>query len=365
MTMEAGMSINAVSGHLGAIGSSRWQSVRRRDPRGTFVYAVRTTGVYCRPNCGARLPRRENVVFFDSYHDAERAGFRACKRCRPDQVDPKAQHAQRIARACRAMDACDAAPRLADLAAQARMSPFHFHRLFKRFTGLTPAAYAREARARRMRQSLSLTPRVSDSIYRAGFSGSGRFYEHATAALGMTPGAFREGGKGRQICFAVGECSLGSILVAGSDQGICEISLGDDPGPLVRELQDRFPAAQLVGGDAQFERWVAAVVGMVERPGLEAVLPLDIRGTVFQRRVWQALRRLRPGETTTYSRLARQIGLPNAARAVASACAANCLAVAIPCHRVVRTDGSISGYRWGVARKRELLGREKSPDTSR
>jgi AraC family transcriptional regulator of adaptative response/methylated-DNA-[protein]-cysteine methyltransferase len=358
--MEAGMSINAVSNRAGAIDSSRWQSVRRRDPRGTFVYAVRTTGVYCRPGCGARLARRENVVFFDSCEDAERAGFRACKRCRPRELDPQAQHAQRIAQACRSIDASDAAPRLADLSAQAGMSPFHFHRLFKRFTGLTPAAYAREARARRMRQSIPRTARVSDSIYRAGFSGSGRFYEHASDSLGMTPGAFRDGGKGTQIRFAVGECSLGSILVAGSDRGICEISLGDDPQPLVRDLQDRFPTAQLVAGDTQFEQWVAAVVGLVERPGIEAHLPLDIRGTVFQRRVWQALRLIKPGETTTYSRLAHQIGCPQAARAVAGACAANCLAVAIPCHRVVRTDENISGYRWGVQRKRELLSREKS-----
>jgi AraC family transcriptional regulator of adaptative response/methylated-DNA-[protein]-cysteine methyltransferase len=363
--MEAGMSIDAVSDRFGEIESSRWQAVRRRDPQGTFVYAVKTTGVYCRPSCGARLARRENVVFFDSPDDAERAGFRACKRCRPDELDPRAQQAQQIARACRSIDACDAAPRLARLAAQAGLSPFHFHRLFKRFIGLTPAAYAREARARRMRETLARTARVSDSIYRAGFSGSGRFYEHANGALGMTPGAFRDGGKGTQIRFAVGECSLGSILVAGSDKGICEISLGDDPRPLVRNLQNRFPAAQLVGGDAQFEQWVAAVVGLVERPGIEAHLPLDIRGTVFQRRVWQALRGIRPGETTTYSRLARQIGCPQAARAVASACAANCLAVAIPCHRVVRTDGTISGYRWGVQRKRELLSREKSPGASR
>jgi AraC family transcriptional regulator of adaptative response/methylated-DNA-[protein]-cysteine methyltransferase len=238
------------------------------------------------------------------------------------------------------------------------MSRFHFHRVFKAATGLTPKAYAAARRSERVRDELKRSGTVTEAIYGAGFNSNGRFYAASTQMLGMTPTKFRSGGVGTAIRFAVGECSLGSILVAATDKGVCAISLGDDPDALVRDLQDRFPKAQLIGADADFERLVARVVGLIEAPGLGLDLPLDVRGTAFQQRVWQELRAIPPGETTTYTDIARRIGVPQSVRAVAGACAANAIAVAIPCHRVVRKDGSLSGYRWGVERKQALIDRE-------
>jgi AraC family transcriptional regulator of adaptative response/methylated-DNA-[protein]-cysteine methyltransferase len=238
------------------------------------------------------------------------------------------------------------------------MNPYHFHRVFKKYTGLTPRAYAAAQRAQRVREGLAQGAGVAEAMYGAGFSSSGRFYATSTQQLGMTPKVFRAGGPGIAIRFAVGECSLGSVLVAASDKGVCAILLGEDPEALVRQLQDCFPKAELVGPDAAFDQWVAQVVGLVEQPGLGHNLPLDIRGTAFQRRVWEALRQIPPGSTANYTQIAGQLGQPKAARAVARACAANPLAVAIPCHRVVRRDESLSGYRWGVERKAELLRRE-------
>jgi AraC family transcriptional regulator of adaptative response/methylated-DNA-[protein]-cysteine methyltransferase len=238
------------------------------------------------------------------------------------------------------------------------MSPFHFHRLFKKATGVTPKAYAAQMQARRAADGLRTAETVTEAIYDAGFNSSSRFYETAAARLGMTPTAVRRGGEGAAIRFAIGQASLGAVLVAATDKGVSAIMLGDDPDLLARELQDRFPRAELVGGDAEFERMVARVVGLIEAPGQRLDLPLDIRGTAFQERVWQALRAIPAGKTATYTEIARAVGQPKAVRAVAQACAANPLAVAIPCHRVVRADGDLSGYRWGVERKRELLDRE-------
>jgi AraC family transcriptional regulator of adaptative response/methylated-DNA-[protein]-cysteine methyltransferase len=266
-----------------------------------------------------------------------------------------------VARACRRIEEADEAPSLADLAELVGMSPFHFHRVFKMFTGVTPKAYAAAHRTRRVRDELAQGASVTEAIYGAGFQSNGRFYASATEQLGMTPSTFRAGGKGATIRFAVGECSLGSVLVAASDLGVCAIFLGDDPDALVRDLQNRFPQARLVGADAAFDRWVAEVVGLVEKPALGLGLPLDIRGTAFQLRVWEALRQIPPGATASYTEIAHKIGRPQSARAVARACAANPLAIAIPCHRVVRTDESLSGYRWGVERKAELLQRERTP----
>jgi AraC family transcriptional regulator of adaptative response/methylated-DNA-[protein]-cysteine methyltransferase len=249
-------------------------------------------------------------------------------------------------------------PGLDALAAAVGLSRFHFHRVFKAITGVTPKAYAAAHRTQRVREELARTGTVTEAIYGAGFNSNGRFYATSRQVLGMTPTSYRAGGRGASVRFAVGECSLGSVLVAATDKGVCAILLGDDPDALVRELQDRFPEAQLAGGDRAFERLVARVVGHVDDPSIRADLPLDIRGTAFQQRVWQALRRIPAGRTATYTELARRIGRPTAVRAVARACAANTLAVAIPCHRVVRTDGSLSGYRWGVERKRALLERE-------
>jgi AraC family transcriptional regulator of adaptative response/methylated-DNA-[protein]-cysteine methyltransferase len=338
----------------------RWAAVTARDPQadGTFVYSVKTTGVYCRPSCAARPARPENVAFHASTAEAERAGFRPCKRCKPDQAPLAEQHAARIADLCRFIEAAEALPTLDELAARAQLSPYHLHRVFKDVTGLTPKAYAAAHRAKRMRQELDRPGTVTDAIYGAGYGSNGRFYEESARVLGMTPTKYRAGGAGAQIRFAIGECSLGAILVAQSERGVCAILMGDDPDALARDLQDRFPRADLVGGDAVFEELVAKVVGFVEAPNRGLDLPLDLRGTAFQQRVWQALCEIPAGVTASYTEIAQRIGLPKAVRAVAQACGANALAVAIPCHRVVRNDGGLSGYRWGVERKRALLARE-------
>jgi AraC family transcriptional regulator of adaptative response/methylated-DNA-[protein]-cysteine methyltransferase len=268
------------------------------------------------------------------------------------------KHAAAVTAACRAIEASDETPSLAGLAAAAHLSPFHFQRVFKQATGLTPKAYAAARRAGRIRDRLPQSATVTEAIYDAGFNSNSRFYSASAAMLGMAPRKFRGGGAGEVIRFAIGECSLGSILVAASEKGVCCITLGDDPEFLVADLQHRFRKAELVGGDADFEMHVARVVAWVEAPGLGCDLPLDIRGTAFQQRVWQALREIPVGSTASYSAIAAKIGSPKSVRAVAGACAANSLAVAIPCHRVVRSDGDLSGYRWGVERKRTLLERE-------
>ncbi|HEY0838986.1 MAG TPA: bifunctional DNA-binding transcriptional regulator/O6-methylguanine-DNA methyltransferase Ada [Vulgatibacter sp.] len=339
----------------------RWASVSARDPRadGRFFYSVRTTGVYCRPSCTARPARPENVAFHSAAADAEAAGFRPCKRCRPDEPPLAQRHALTVTELCRMIRDAEREPSLAELARNAGMSTFHLHRIFKAVTGLTPKAYAAAHRAERMRAGLGRSDSVTEAIYDAGYGSSGRFYGETNDVLGMTPSEFRAGGVNAEIRFAVGECSLGSILVAASRKGVCAISLGDDPDALVRELQDRFPNAALIGGDAAFQDVVAKVVGFVEAPQVGLELPLDVRGTAFQHRVWRALRQIPAGETVTYAQLAERIGAPGSARAVARACATNQLAIAIPCHRVVRSDGGLSGYRWGVERKRQLLDREE------
>ncbi|CAJ0774667.1 Bifunctional transcriptional activator/DNA repair enzyme Ada [Ralstonia condita] len=338
----------------------RWARVLARDPSadGQFVYAVRTTGVYCQPSSTSRLPRPENVEFFDTAAEAEAAGYRPSRRARPDQTAARAQQAALVAAACRRIETADTQPTLDALAQDAGLSAYHFHRLFKSVTGLTPKGYAAAHRARRLRARLERGSSVTEAIYDAGFNASSRFYEASDSVLGMTASRYRAGGAQTTIRFAVGECSLGSILVAQSDRGICAILMGDDPDALARDLQDTFPKADLIGGDAGFEQLVARVVGLIEAPSLGLDLPLDVRGTAFQERVWQALREVPPGSTTSYAEIAARIGAPRAIRAVAQACAANHIAVAIPCHRVIRRDGSTSGYRWGVERKRALLERE-------
>jgi AraC family transcriptional regulator of adaptative response/methylated-DNA-[protein]-cysteine methyltransferase len=338
----------------------RWAAVRARDALadGSFVYSVRTTGVYCRPSCGARAARPENVAFHDTPADAQRAGFRPCLRCKPDQASLAAQQAVVVARLCRLLESAEQSPSLESLAREAQWSPYHLHRVFKRITGLTPKAYAAAHRGRRVQAALARSGSVTEAIYDAGYNSGGRFYADAPKLLGMTPTRYRAGGANTALRFAVGQCSLGAILVARSDIGVCAILIGDDPDALTRDLQDRFPRARLLGGDAEFELWVARVVGFVEAPALGLDLPLDVRGTAFQQRVWQALQAVPPGQTASYSEIAGRIGAPGSARAVAQACGANALAVAIPCHRVVRNDGAPAGYRWGVERKRALLARE-------
>jgi AraC family transcriptional regulator of adaptative response/methylated-DNA-[protein]-cysteine methyltransferase len=339
---------------------ARWSAVQRRDGAadGVFYYSVSSTGVYCRPSCAARLALRRHVRFHASCDEAEQAGFRPCLRCKPDQPPLAERHALLVAQACRLIDAAEAKPDLEQLAQALGLSRFHFHRLFKAGTGITPKAYADALRARRMRDALTQAPSVTEAIYAAGFNSSGRFYAASNAVLGMTPSAFRAGGRGARIRFAIGACSLGAILVAATEHGICAILMGDDPDLLARDLQDRFPQAELVGAEPEFEHSVAKVIALVESPGIGLDLPLDVRGTAFQRRVWQALREVPAGVTVSYAELAARVGLSGGARAVAGACAANPVAVAIPCHRVVRTDGALSGYRWGVERKLALLERE-------
>lgn len=341
--------------------AARWAAVQRRDPAadGHFLFSVATTGVYCRPSCAARPARRENVAFHADPAAAEAAGFRACKRCRPDGPSPAQQRAAAIAKACRLIDDAEELPDLDTLAAAAGMSRFHFHRVFKGVTGVTPKDYATAKRSERVQDALAAGAGITEAIYEAGYNANSRFYAEAPARLGMRPSAYRDGGRGAAVRFAVGRCSLGDILVAATDKGVCAILLGDDPDALVRDLQDRFPNAELIGADASFEATVAQVVGLVDAPTHGVELPLDIRGTAFQQQVWDALRRIPPGRTVSYAELAAAVGRPSAVRAVAQACASNALAVAIPCHRVVRSDGSLSGYRWGVERKRELLARER------
>ena len=342
------------------VSDPRWTAVVARDAAadGTFFYSVKTTGVYCRPSCAARLARPENVSFHPTRADAERAGFRPCKRCKPDQPPLAEQHAATVADVCRLIESADPVPSLEQLARHGGMSTWHFLRVFKAVAGVTPRAYAAAHRARRLRDQLDQGGTVTDAIYDAGYHSSSRFYAQADAVLGMTPSRYRAGGVDTAMRFAIGECSLGAILVAASARGVCAILLGDDPDALARDLQDRFPRAEIIGADAGFEQTVARVVASVEAPGLGLDLPLDVRGTAFQQRVWQALRDIPAGETASYAQVAGRIGMPKAARAVAQACAANALAVAIPCHRVVRNDGNLSGYRWGVERKRALLDRE-------
>ncbi|WP_322998355.1 bifunctional DNA-binding transcriptional regulator/O6-methylguanine-DNA methyltransferase Ada [Castellaniella sp.] len=339
----------------------RWAAVQARDAAadGHFVYAVRTTGVYCRPSSTARLPKRENVEFFGTAADAEAAGYRGSRRAHGDQTSVAAQRAAVVARVCRMIEASGTPPRLDALAAEAGMSPFHFHRLFKAETGLTPKAYGVAWRARKLREELgSADASITEAIYGAGFNSNSRFYEASGHLLGMRARDYRAGGAGAVIRFAVGQCSLGAILVAQSQRGICAILLGEDPDLLARDLQDQFPRAEIIGCDDEFEQLVAEVVGFIEAPSVGLHLPLDVQGTAFQERVWRALREIPPGMTLSYSEIAQRIGSPKAVRAVARACATNHIAVAIPCHRVVRRDGDLAGYRWGVERKRELLRRE-------
>lgn len=339
---------------------ARWQAVCSRDTGAdkVFYFAVATTGVYCRPSCPARRPHRKNVAFYSHYEDAEAAGFRPCKRCRPNTADTAGHHADAVTQACRAIESAEEPPSLNELAADADMNQYQFHRVFKATVGVTPKQYADAHRARRVRAELRRGGSVTDAIYGAGYNSNGRFYADVNQRLGMTPSNYRAGGKGATIHFAVGECSLGSILVAATDKGICAIEFGDDPDALVRGFQDRFSRACLIGADTAFERLVARVVGLVEYPNRDADLPLDVRGTAFQQRVWQVLRGIPAGTTASYAEIAERINQPKSARAVAGACAANPLAIVIPCHRVVRSDGALSGYRWGVERKQSLLERE-------
>jgi AraC family transcriptional regulator of adaptative response/methylated-DNA-[protein]-cysteine methyltransferase len=338
--------------------NSRWRAVIARDPAadGRFVYCVKTTGIYCRPSCPARRAKPENICFHADWQAAEQAGFRPCKRCQPNRLGLAQARAALVTKICRIIEQAETPPSLDALAHEAGMSRFHFHRLFKSATGLTPKAYGHARRAERVRAELGRSEStVTAAIYNAGFNSSGRFYESSKAILGMTPKDYRAGAAKKDIRYALSNCSFGPILVACSEIGICAIFLGDDPAALIDELRDQFPKANLIAGDENFAQTLAKVITFVEAPMKGLDLPLDIAGTAFQQRVWNALREIPAGATASYTEIAQKIGAPKAVRAVAQACAANNIAVAIPCHRVVRHDGGLSGYRGGVARKRALL----------
>jgi AraC family transcriptional regulator of adaptative response/methylated-DNA-[protein]-cysteine methyltransferase len=358
--MAAALEYPRESGRTAVADDPRWARIVARDRTadGQFWYSVITTGVYCRPSCPSRTANSQNVQLHDTLEAAKATGFRPCKRCNPDGPSIDCENAAIVAKVCRLIEQSEAEPSLTVLAQAVGRSASYLHRLFRAGTGLTPKDYATAHRATKVREGLANGNTVTEAIYDAGFNSSGRFYEKSTNILGMTPTQYRAGGTNEDIRFAIGQCSLGAILVASSRKGVAAILLGSDPGELVRKFQDRFPKAKLIGADSDYEALVARVVGFVEAPGLGLDLPLDVRGTAFQQRVWQALQEIPAGQTASYAEIARRIGAPKATRAVAGACAANKLAVAIPCHRVVRNDGSLSGYAWGVERKRALLDRE-------
>ena len=338
----------------------RWKALVERDKRadGAYVYGVVTTGIYCRPACSSKQPNRENVRFFDTFQDAEQAGFRPCKRCDPDALGERPAHHEAIVQACRLIEESEEPPSLANLASAVGFSPSYFHRLFKKEVGLTPKQYATAVRASRVRASLQTGSNVTEAIYDAGFASSSRFYDKSTDTLGMQPSKYRNGGQDMRIRFTVAQCYLGWVLIAATEEGVCAIDLGDDPRSLEQALRTRFSRAEFVAQDPAFMAWVAQVLAFLESPRERLDLPLDIEGTAFQQRVWQTLQEIPPGSTASYADIAARIDNPKAARAVAQACASNRIAVAIPCHRIVRSDGSLGGYRWGGERKRKLLERE-------
>lgn len=343
----------------------RWAAVEARDTRadGQFVFAVVTTKIFCRPTCPARHAHRRNVLFFDTCAEAEAAGFRPCLRCHPTGPTPAERDAAAIARACRLIESSDELPDLDTLAATAGLSRFHFHRLFKKNLGVTPRQYTVAHRTTRVRSGLRKTTTVTEAIYSAGFNSSSRFYENSTQTLGMTPRDYKSGGQGHTIRYGTTRSPLGMLLVAGTEHGICSVILGDDSAAVEQELRTFFPQASLEKADQDFRDALKELVRHLNDPSQPANLPLDIRGTAFQQRVWQALREIPAGETASYSEVARRIGHPAAVRAVARACATNRIAIVIPCHRVIGLKGSLTGYRWGVSRKKQLLAQEAASAT--
>lgn len=339
---------------------NRWQAVIQRGAQAysKFVYAVTTTSIYCRPTCSSRKPNRKNVRFFDNWRMAEENGFRPCKRCKPQMNNAPDPKIETVIQACKIIEEAEHEQSLNELSDSAGLSPYHFHRTFKRVLGVTPKQYAMEIRLKRMRKNLPQSSTITEAVYESGYESSSRFYEKAAKSLGMKPSAYKKGGKGKTIHYAIIQSYLGWVLVAATEKGICRIDFADAPQTLHDRITSEFPEAKLHENDSDFKTIVEKILKFLETPEQGAPLPLDIQGTAFQRRVWTALQKIPPGSTVNYGEIAKQIGKPKAARAVAQACAANQIAVAIPCHRVVRSDGDLGGYRWGVSRKQAILSRE-------
>jgi AraC family transcriptional regulator of adaptative response/methylated-DNA-[protein]-cysteine methyltransferase len=343
-----------------------WVAVRGHDAsqNGQWVYSVKTTGVYCRPGCASRQPLRKNVAFYATNEAAEAAGFRPCKRCRPNEGSSAERHIAAVERACALIRSRDTLPNLEELASAAGISRYHFHRVFKQITGATPRDWGKAHRLGRFADRLDAGENVAEAVYGAGFGASSRAYEAAPSGLGMTPAARRHGGRGETIRFTTVKTALGWALIAATERGICMTALGDDKAPLEADLRRRFPAALIWPADAKLAGWAERIVRFITAPGEQPDLPLDIRGTAFQARVWRALQKVPPGKTATYTEIAQALGQPKAVRAVAAACAANKLALLVPCHRIVRQDGDLAGYRWGIERKRALLTAEQEAAAS-
>lgn len=338
-----------------------WQAVLTRDTRsdGTFVYAVRSTGIYCNPSCSARRPRREQVVFFPQPEAAEQAGFRACKRCRPQEASVYELQAEMVQHACRYIETHLEGPlTLEALGKEVSVSPYHLQRVFKRIMGITPHQYAQAYRLGQLKQQLKEGETVTTALYNTGFGSSSRLYEQAPAQLGMTPATYRRGGKSTHIGYTIVDCPLGRLLIAATEKGICAICLGDSDADLEAALFSEYPAAEIQRDGVELSQWVNTLLSHLSGQQPQLDLPIDVQATAFQWRVWESLRAIPYGSTRSYGEIAQDLGDPKAARAVARACATNPVAIVVPCHRIVREDGSLGGYRWGLERKQQLLAQE-------